>query len=139
MSILLRTCLAIFVFITIYLFTYVVMTYITPETLITLIVSQSISILLAILSMMLVYKKTIHISNDLATHIVVGGFIVGPIVFFLDYFVPVIITPTSHQGPLIGVFIAGPIGFVVGLISGLIYWKTRGKRQLVKVDNRYYF
>jgi hypothetical protein len=38
----------------------------------------------------------------------VGGF-VGPLIF----------TPDANQGPLLGIFITGPLGFVVGLIVGL--------------------
>ncbi|ESY72623.1 multidrug ABC transporter permease [Mesorhizobium sp. LNHC252B00] len=39
----------------------------------------------------------------------IGGF-VGPIVF----------TPEANQGPLLGIFITGPLGFVLGLIVGLV-------------------
>ena len=39
----------------------------------------------------------------------VGGF-VGPIIF----------APGANQGPLLGIFITGPGGFVVGLIYGVL-------------------
>ena len=39
----------------------------------------------------------------------VGGF-VGPIIF----------TPEANQGPLLGIFITGPLGFVVGLVVGFV-------------------
>jgi hypothetical protein len=38
-----------------------------------------------------------------------GGF-VGPIVF----------NPGANQGPLLGIFITGPLGFVIGAIVGLV-------------------
>jgi len=46
------------------------------------------------------------------------GAILG-IVGFLGGFVgPVIFTPEANQGPLLGIFITGPLGFILGLIVG---------------------
>lgn len=48
------------------------------------------------------------------------GAILG-IVGFLGGFVgPVIFTPEANQGPLLGIFITGPLGFVLGLVVGFI-------------------
>ncbi|WP_210237113.1 hypothetical protein, partial [Mesorhizobium sp. M2D.F.Ca.ET.224.01.1.1] len=45
------------------------------------------------------------------------GAILG-IVGFLGGFVgPVIFTPEANQGPLLGIFITGPLGFVLGLVG----------------------
>jgi hypothetical protein len=53
--------------------------------------------------------------------------IVGGIGFAAGFFGPIILTPDSNQGPLLGIFITGPIGFVVGLIYGIIReWKRSG-------------
>ena len=41
--------------------------------------------------------------------------IVGPIVF----------TPQANQGPLLGIFITGPLGFLLGGIGGFVYWMRR--------------
>ena len=32
-----------------------------------------------------------------------------------------IFTPEANQGPLLGLFITGPLGFVAGAIGGLIH------------------
>lgn len=48
------------------------------------------------------------------------GAIIGGIAFACGFVGPVIFTPQSNQGPLLGIFITGPIGFLVGLAVGLV-------------------
>ena len=45
--------------------------------------------------------------------------LVGAIAFALGFFGPMIVTPGANQGPMLGIFITGPIGFVVGLLWGM--------------------
>ena len=47
-----------------------------------------------------------------------GGFILGGIGFVLGFFGPLVIAPDANQGPLLGIFITGPAGFVVGTLVG---------------------
>lgn len=58
-----------------------------------------------------------------------GGIIVGGISFLAGFLGPIILTPQANQGPLVGIFITGPVGFVVGIIAGYSYalFKLRGK------------
>ncbi len=58
-----------------------------------------------------------------------GGVIIGGISFLAGFLGPIIMTPQANQGPLVGIFITGPIGFVVGIIAGYVYstLKTREK------------
>ncbi len=56
-----------------------------------------------------------------------GGVIVGGISFLAGFLGPIILTPQANQGPLVGIFITGPIGFVVGIIAGYIYSIFKGK------------
>jgi hypothetical protein len=48
------------------------------------------------------------------------GAIVGAIGFICGFVGPVIFTPDANQGPLLGIFITGPLGFVVGLVVGFV-------------------
>ncbi|MBX7220592.1 MAG: hypothetical protein K1Y36_11650 [Blastocatellia bacterium] len=48
------------------------------------------------------------------------GLILGAIGFSLGFFGPMILNPTSGNGPLLGIFITGPGGFVLGLLVGLV-------------------
>ncbi|TPI40767.1 hypothetical protein FJW05_24375 [Mesorhizobium sp. B2-9-1] len=48
------------------------------------------------------------------------GAILGVIGFLGGFVGPVIFTPEANQGPLLGIFITGPLGFVLGLIVGFV-------------------
>jgi hypothetical protein len=46
--------------------------------------------------------------------------ILGVIGFLGGFVGPVIFTPEANQGPLLGIFITGPLGFILGLVVGLV-------------------
>lgn len=46
------------------------------------------------------------------------GFIMGGICFLLGLVGPNIFAPEANQGPLLGIFITGPLGFILSLIIG---------------------
>lgn len=48
------------------------------------------------------------------------GAILGVIGFLGGFVGPVIFTPEANQGPLLGIFVTGPLGFVLGLIVGFV-------------------
>jgi hypothetical protein len=50
-----------------------------------------------------------------------GGVIFGGISFLGGFLGPILLTPQANQGPLVGIFITGPVGFVLGIITGYIY------------------
>ena len=50
---------------------------------------------------------------------------VGGIAFVLGFVGPMVITPESNQGPLLGIFITGPVGFAVGWLWGLLRTRSR--------------
>jgi hypothetical protein len=47
-----------------------------------------------------------------------GGFVLGGIGFVGGFFGPMIFAPGANQGPLLGIFITGPLGFVLGCVGG---------------------
>lgn len=49
-----------------------------------------------------------------------GGCTLGAIGFVAGFVGPIILAPDANQGPLLGIFITGPAGFVLGLIGGAI-------------------
>ena len=55
----------------------------------------------------------------------VAGFTltVAWICFLVGFVGPMIVTPSSNQGPLLGLFITGPAGMVLGL--GWALWRAR--------------
>ena len=48
------------------------------------------------------------------------GLLLGGIGFAGGFFGPMLLDPTSGNGPLLGIFITGPAGFVLGLIIGFV-------------------
>ena len=54
-----------------------------------------------------------------------GGLILGSVGFIGGFFGPLIFAPGANQGPLLGIFITGPLGFLIGCIVGgfaTAYW-----------------
>ena len=45
--------------------------------------------------------------------------LVGGVAFAAGFFGPIVLAPDANQGPLLGIFITGPLGFAVGLALGL--------------------
>jgi hypothetical protein len=58
----------------------------------------------------------------------VMALIVGAIGFVVGYFGPLIFYPGSNQGPLLGIFLTGPLGFVGGGFFGALVGLIRAYR-----------
>jgi len=58
-----------------------------------------------------------------------GAVVLGAIGFSAGFFGPLILTPEANQGPLLGIFITGPLGFLLGAVAGLAWWLMQGRRQ----------
>lgn len=54
-----------------------------------------------------------------------GASMVGGIGFCAGFFGPMILAPDANQGPLVGIFITGPLGAVVGAIGGFVRSRIR--------------
>jgi hypothetical protein len=57
-----------------------------------------------------------------------GGCLLGLIGFTGGFFGPMIFTPESNQGPMLGIFFTGPAGLVLGLLIGAVVgWCRRNE------------
>ncbi|HUK22685.1 MAG TPA: hypothetical protein VLV45_14175 [Gemmatimonadales bacterium] len=52
---------------------------------------------------------------------------IGAIAFLAGFVGPMVLAPSANQGPLLGIFITGPVGLLVGLVWGLA--RAAGRRQ----------
>ncbi|HEX5031481.1 MAG TPA: hypothetical protein VFX78_08490 [Candidatus Eisenbacteria bacterium] len=59
-----------------------------------------------------------------------GGIVVGGLGFLLGFFGPLLWAPDANQGPLLGIFITGPIGFIVGAVAGALLGKSPRERDV---------
>ena len=56
-----------------------------------------------------------------------GALVTGAVGFSAGFFGPMIFTPSANQGPLLGIFITGPLGLMFGGAGGAIHWFARGR------------
>ncbi|MCI0406428.1 MAG: hypothetical protein L0Z48_00230 [candidate division Zixibacteria bacterium] len=75
-----------------------------------------------------VWRKSASTDAGLAACVIYGAFIIGGIAFCAGFFGPLIFAPGANQGPLLGLFITGPLGFLAGGIGGFVYWLVKKKR-----------
>ncbi|WP_376690612.1 hypothetical protein [Wenzhouxiangella sp. EGI_FJ10409] len=58
----------------------------------------------------------------------IGASVLGGLGFVIGFFGPLILAPEANQGPLLGIFITGPLGIVLGAVAGFFYGLRRGGR-----------
>lgn len=65
------------------------------------------------------------LSSSTVASMLQGASIVGLIGFCGGFFGPLLFAPDANQGPLLGIFITGPLGAVLGAIGGVVYGRSR--------------
>src|SRR4051812_16687082 len=73
----------------------------------------------------LVWILTANLTKRQSSIVFRSAIISGAIGLLGGMIIPGIIDPTTAQGPLLGILIAGPFAFVLGLIGSLIYTRTK--------------
>ena len=74
-----------------------------------------------------VWGRSTSVTSGLVTCVVMGALVTGAVGFSAGFFGPIVFAPGANQGPLLGIFITGPLGFLLGAVGGAIYWLTRGR------------
>ena len=72
-----------------------------------------------------VWRRTEDSGNGVLAMMFGGALTVGAIAFVVGFFGPMIWAPDANQGPLLGLLITGPLGFLVGGAGGLVYGLVR--------------
>jgi hypothetical protein len=69
----------------------------------------------------LAWRLTASPDTRLIRYSVTGACCTGFIGFLAGFLGPMIFTPHSNQGPLLGILFTGPFGFVAGAVGGALY------------------
>ena len=72
-----------------------------------------------------VWNGTAEGSTSVAVMAGLGAVILGGLGFVAGFFGPMIFAPEANQGPMLGLFITGPAGVVIGAIAGALYARRR--------------
>jgi hypothetical protein len=56
------------------------------------------------------------------------AFVVGAVAFLVGFIGPMIFYPESNQGPLLGIFVTGPLGVVLGAVIGCCIGLFKARR-----------
>jgi hypothetical protein len=81
-------------------------------------------------------KPGARLPGSLAGCVGKGAVATGVIGFTAGFVGPMIFAPSSNQGPLLGIFITGPLGLVLGAVGGGIYWMVRRRNAASGTSDR---
>lgn len=95
-------------------------------------VASLAALLCAVLAGRFLWRHTGHPARPkgLLASMAIGALVLGGIGFCAGFFGPLLLAPEANQGPLLGLFITGPLGFVLGAIGGLVHWWRHRDRPL---------
>lgn len=74
-----------------------------------------------------VWRKIGTAPDALMASATTGAVTLGALGFVAGFFGPLIFSPGSNQGPMLGLFITGPLGVVFGAVGGAVYWRVRSR------------
>lgn len=79
--------------------------------------------IIAFLAARLVWRRSESVEpGGLFTSILTGALTLGALGFTLGFLGPMLFAPDANQGPLLGIFITGPAGLVLGAALGALWW-----------------
>lgn len=126
----LRFAVSLVVFAASYLFFYWVPGSLVPVLRELRWLASAVSILAGLGVAWLVWSRLKSVRAGLATSVFLGAAILGSAAFAAGFFGPILFRPEANQGPLLGLFITGPAGAILGAMGGAIWWliRERAKR-----------
>jgi hypothetical protein len=84
-------------------------------------IRQLVSLLPAMAAVVLAWRGSGAARQGVLMTAAYWAVVAGAVSFCVGFFGPMLLDPGANQGPLLGIFITGPLGFIVGGICGLIY------------------
>ena len=83
--------------------------------------SAALSLACASLAGWLAWKLVSGEKANTIVAVIGGALILGGLFFVIGFLGPMAISKDTDQGPIIGIFIAAPLGLIVGAIGGYVY------------------
>ena len=90
---------------------------------------QSLAVVIAAMLGYALWNQFGSDEHGLLGRMVQGAFFVGGVAFLAGFIGPMIFSPDSNQGPMLGIFVTGPLGTVFGAIGGFIFWYFRDRTE----------
>jgi hypothetical protein len=97
-------------------------------------VSLITSLVAAIAAARYVWLRSASASGGFVRSTMMSALVTGAVGFTAGFFGPMLFVPSANQGPLLGIFITGPLGLMLGGAGGAIHWFARG-RHAAAVDS----
>lgn len=92
-------------------------------------VPSALSLLSAMAIGWYVWKKLETVPTGYISCAMVGAVLLGSAGFCAGFFGPMIFAPGANQGPMLGIFFTGPLGFLLGAVGGVIYWFVKARKE----------
>lgn len=86
------------------------------------------AILAALAAGRYVWRRAGSFSGSFASSVATGAIVIGAIGFVAGFFGPLVFVPEANQGPLLGIFLTGPAGFLLGAVAGGVYWLVQRQK-----------
>jgi hypothetical protein len=80
------------------------------------------------------WSRTEPAPRTLVSSVLCGALVLGATGFAAGFFGPMILAPDANQGPLLGLFITGPGGTMIGAVGGFLYWSRWRRATRVAPD-----
>lgn len=97
----------------------------------TFVVDMLVAFLCALLVGRMVYGKAVGVDPGAVAAAMSGALLVGGVSFVAGFFGPMLLAPGANQGPMLGIFITGPIGALLGAVGGFVWWRRRRAAQSI--------
>jgi len=88
-------------------------------------ISSALSLPFAFFVGWTVWKSASRKKIGVGFSVLSGALIFGGLGFSIGFLGPLLFAPDANQGPMLGIFITGPLGIVAGAIVGYIYWSRK--------------
>lgn len=92
-------------------------------------IANAVSLLCALMVGGYVSGKLATAPNGAVTSTLLGALILGGIGFAAGFYGPLIFMPEAIQAPLFGIYVACPLGFLLGGTMGFLYWYIRSRKE----------